>query len=195
MAIKLFDYVDKPDVERVIKEFEREYQNLKTLAHPSIIQFFAFDHIPAECKAYLRMKWASTELSDTEIKGNVDLGDIVCHRDGLHVPGGKLFLPEAFIWHVLFHLSAALSLCHHGIEIQRKEIIETTNAGFVLNLLTKTPPDDLRLRAAQHPMLSWSAERITFSAKKSHKPILHRDIKPRNSKSSHQKDMKDLNHG
>ncbi|SPJ80264.1 uncharacterized protein FTOL_08656 [Fusarium torulosum] len=180
VAMKIFDYTDQPDVARTIRDFEREYQSLKALSHPSIIRFVAFDHVPAMNSAYLRMQWASTELSDNESGGAVDLGDIICHHDGLHSQRRKSFLPETFIWHVLFHLSAALSLCHYGIKIQRKKIAEKTNAQTVLSRLIKNPPPDLRDLAAQHPKITWTTERITFLVNTSHESIIHRDIKPRN---------------
>jgi serine/threonine protein kinase len=190
--MKVFNYTGRPDVARAIKEFQREYQSLKALSHPSIIRFIAFDHIPADNAAYLRMQWASTELSDSDSSGAVDLEDIICHHDGLHSLRTKSFLPEVFIWHVLFHLSAALSHCHYGIKIQRKRIVEKTDTQAVLDRLTKKPPPYLRDLAIQHPRVSWVTERITFSVDTSHAPIIHRDIKPRNGMPSFQEKKKSL---
>ena len=180
MALKILNYTGRPDVKKAIIDFEREYQSLKVLSHPSIVRLIDFDHIPHENAAYLRMQWASTELSAGDSGGAVDLGDIICHHDGLHSQRKKSLLPEAFIWHVLFHLSAALSLCHHGIEIQREKIAETTDTKTVLHRLVKNPPPNLRDLAVQHPQITWTTERITFLVKPSHEAIIHRDIKPRN---------------
>jgi serine/threonine protein kinase len=186
--MKVFDYNGRPDVATAIKELEREYQSLKSLSHPSIIRFVDFDHIPSNNVAYLRMQWASTELSDGGPDGAVDLGDIICHHDGMH-RHKKSFLPESFIWHVLFHLGAALSLCHYGIEIQRKNITKKADSSTVLYRLTKTPPRDLLDLALQHPEITWITERITFSIKDPHIPIIHRDIKPRNGMLPFQKPL------
>ena len=153
IALKVFDYTDRPDVARIIKDFQREYQSLRDLSHPSIVKFIAFDHIPNEHRAYLRMQWASTELSVNRPDGALDLGDIICHHDGMH-GYGKSFLPESFIWHILFHLSATLSLCHHGVEIQRKKITQKTDTRAVLTRLTKTSPRDLLDIALKNPEIT-----------------------------------------
>ena len=178
----MFDYTDRPDVKGAIKDFEREYQSLKVLTHPSIVRFIGFDHFPKDHKAYLRMAWASTELADIESGGAVDLGDVICHHDGLHSDRSKSFLPETFIWHVLFHLSAALALCHNGVSVNQEKVQAETNTGTVLEKVTQSPPAHLRALAARQPKITWITEKVTFSVKSSHEVIIHRDIKPRNGR-------------
>jgi serine/threonine protein kinase len=153
---------------------------LRALSRPSIVKLIAFDHKPHTNTAYLRMEWASTELSNSGSDGAVDLGDIICNHDGAH-GRPKKFLPESFIWHVLFHMSAALSLCHYGIDIKRKKITEKADSELILNRLVKTPPRDLVSLARSNPRVTWLTESIIFSIRGSHDAIIHRDIKPLNS--------------
>ncbi|KAF2123131.1 kinase-like domain-containing protein [Lophiotrema nucula] len=178
VALKVYDYVDSPYVSKVIEDFQRECENLKTLSHPSIVRIIDFDHSPSSHAAYLRMEWASTELSDKG--GAIDLNDIICSRDGLRGQPVKSHLPESFIWHTLFHLSAALVLCHYGIEVHRKQSIENTDANRVLSRLMEDPTPDLVDLSRKHPTITWNTEQISFSVRKQHEPIVHRDIKPRN---------------
>jgi serine/threonine protein kinase len=126
------------------------------------------------------MAWASTELADLDSGGAVDLGDIICHHDGLHSQRNKKFLEESFIWHILFHLSAALALCHHGLQVTTEKVVATSGTKTVLERLTQTPPEHLVRLSESCPRIKWTTERVRFSVKASHEPIIHRDIKPRN---------------
>jgi hypothetical protein len=85
------------------------------------------------------MQWASTELNASQFGGALNLEDIICHHDGEHSGRPKSLLPEAFIWHILFHLSAALSLCHYGIDLKSTKSMEELDTRAVLNRLTKNP--------------------------------------------------------
>lgn len=189
-ALKIIDYSNRTNVTKAIKDFEREYQSLQLLHHPSIVQFLGFDHDPKNKKAYLRMEWAASELA-SDPGGAVDLGDIICDREGPYSQGLRSYLPESFIWHVLFHLGAALALCHHGIELHRRPIFEHADSEHVVSQLLEDPLEQsnplshqLISTARRNPRVAWMAERITFSVKDNHGPIIHRDIKPRNSESS-----------
>ncbi|KAJ3560911.1 hypothetical protein NPX13_g9140 [Xylaria arbuscula] len=179
IALKTFIFKDRLDSEKAIKDAEREYQNLKSLPHPSIVRFIGFDPTPAEYVVNLRMEWASTVLSGN-INGVLDLEDIILERDGRHMGGKKAYLPEEFIWHVLFHLSAALALCHHGIQLHISQREEQIDAGEILGQLMKDPPTHLRDITAKNPTIRFSTEDILFSVESHHDPIVHRDIKPSN---------------
>jgi serine/threonine protein kinase len=90
-------------------------------------------------------------------------------------------LSEAAVWQILFHLSAALALCHHGVEIHRILKSEEIDSYEILPRLISDPPTSLQTVASQHKTITWRSEQITFSMKENHEPIVHRDIKPRNS--------------
>ena len=167
------------DVAKAIQNLEREYQSLRDLSHPSIVRFLGFEHHPQQQKAYIKMEWATSVLAETGEA--IDLGDLICHHDGRENKGVRAYLPESFIWHVLFHVSAALALCHHGIELHRKILFETADSTYILSRLID-PPQRLRELARNHPHVAWQTERITFSLHGTHEPIVHRDIKPSNSK-------------
>jgi serine/threonine protein kinase len=93
-------------------------------------------------------------------------------------------LPETFIWHVLFHLTAALALCHHGLELHRKFASEEVDSRETLFKLLNDPPQSLITLASRHPKVAWRTEYMTFSMKPTHEAIVHRDVKPRNGKFS-----------
>ena len=186
-ALKIIDYSNRTNVTKAIQDFEREYQSLQLLHHPSIVRFLGFDHDPNKKRAYLRMEWAASELSSDSDKA-INLGDIICDRQGPHSQGVRSYLPESFIWHVLFHLGAALALCHHGIELHRRPVFEQVNSEHVVSQLLEDWPErfkplsnQLNSTARRNPRVTWTAERITFSVKDNHEPIVHRDIKPTNS--------------
>lgn len=181
-ALKIIDYTSTSNVEQVIEQFRREYTNLKALQHPSIVRFIDFQHREKDNRLWLRMQWASTELQADQSKTTLDLEDIICFHDGKH-GRAKSLIPEEFIWHVLFHISAALSLCHHGIDISIKRNVEKIDTQSVLAQLTNTPPADVKNASTQNPSIQITTESITFFYRKSHEaPILHRDIKPANGK-------------
>jgi serine/threonine protein kinase len=181
--LKIIDYNGKPNGRKIIQDFEREYKNLEALSHPSIVQPIDFRHEPSENRAYIRMQWASvSELSEGQSPGALNLEDVICHHDGENLGRPKLLLPEPFIWHVLFHLSAALSLCHHGIGIDTKKLVEELDTRTVLNRLTKVPPRSIQELCNKHPKVSWNTERITFSVRHNSAIVIHRDIKPANCK-------------
>lgn len=164
-------------------DFGREYRSLKSLSHPSIIRFIDFQHIPNASLAYLRMEWASTNLSESG--SAIDLNDIICHHYGNQSEKPKSYLSEQFIWHVLFHLGSALALCHHGIELLRDMQTERIDCAEVLTNLFPHPSVDSSKLFAQKNIVHCTTERIWFSLRPVHEPILHRDIKPRNGESSH----------
>lgn len=129
------------------------------------------------------MEWASTTLSDSGLA--VDLGDIICHHDGKHSQRPKSYIAEEFVWHVLFHLGAALALCHHGVELLRESQTEHIDCAEVLSKLVQRPPLELQHLSKEHRRVSCTTERMWFSARPDHEPIIHRDIKPRNGGLDH----------
>jgi hypothetical protein len=48
-------------------------------------------------------------------------------------------------------------------------------------LWREQPSQRLKDLVRNHPSLRWTTETIRFSLRLSHEPIIHRDIKPRNS--------------
>lgn len=78
MAVKCIDYTDRIDVAKAIVDLEREYNSLKSLVHPSIVRFLGFEHKAAAKKAFIRMEWAATELSESN--DAVDLADLIHQR-------------------------------------------------------------------------------------------------------------------
>jgi serine/threonine protein kinase len=164
----------------VIQDFKRESQSLESLRHPSIIRILGHADDPEKRQAVLRMDWASCKLSET---GSADLRDIIALRDN-RCGGNKApsYLPEAFLWHVLFHLGSALALCHHGIAIQTTQIREQVDSKNSLRQLDPDPPTELLTIAEQTPQVFWTTQQISFFKKPSHEPIVHRDIKPSNGK-------------
>jgi len=132
--------------------------------------------------AVLQMEWAASELSQY---GRADLADIISSRDGQHRKD-KMFhhyLPEIFLWHVLFHLGAALALCHHGIKLNRTQLPARVNSEDVLSQLIPNPSNQLTSLARENSQVTWKTEQIEFSIEDdSHdqKCIVHRDIKPSN---------------
>ena len=178
--MKVFDYGGWADIDvaKTIQNLEREYQSLSNLSHPSIVRFLGFEHHPKQQKAYIKMEWATSVLAETGEA--IDLGDLIRHHDGRENEGTRSYLPESFIWHVLFHVSAALALCHHGIQLHRKRVLERADSAYILSRLID-PPQRLRELARNHPNVAWQTERIIFSLHATHEPIVHRDIKPSNS--------------
>ncbi|KAI0970293.1 hypothetical protein F4678DRAFT_436387 [Xylaria arbuscula] len=137
VALKTFNFRDRLNPAKAIEDAEREYRSLQSLPHPSIVRFIDFDPRTSQHVANLRMEWASTTLSKTG--DAVDLEDIILQRDGRYSQGKKSYLPEEFIWHVLFHLSAALSLCHHGVELRTRQREEKIDIGDILAKLKNSP--------------------------------------------------------
>lgn len=167
-----------------IENFQREYQSLKDLTHPSIIRYIDFQHEPSVKHALLYMEWVSTKLAtspgSTDSDSAIDLGDVISHHSSDVSGSKKSYIAEAFIWHVLFHLGAALSLCHHGIELNRELSTEHITSAEILAKLGDNPPGNLRQLANKHSSLTWSTERVRFSVRANHRVVLHRDIKPKN---------------
>jgi serine/threonine protein kinase len=174
IAVKTIYYNNSKNADKVIQDFERECESLQSLPHPSIVRFLDFGHNPNMRQAVLRMEWAAFELSES---GRADLGDIISsyeHKKSHH------YLPEMFLWHVLFHLGAALALCHHGIELNRTQIPARVNSEDVLRQLIPNLSNELISLARENTQVTWTTEQIAFSIKDSHEPIIHRDIKPSN---------------
>jgi serine/threonine protein kinase len=72
------DYSDRKHQAKAIIDLEREYHSLQSLSHPSIVRFLGFDHNETVKKAFIRMEWASTELSESD--GAADLKDLIDQR-------------------------------------------------------------------------------------------------------------------
>jgi serine/threonine protein kinase len=96
----------------------------------------------------------------------------------------KSLLPESFIWHVLFHLSAALARCHHGLGLRRESFREQFEAGVIIDRLRRDMGFDAPSKFdSATTRIRWQAERLSFYCVEPFEPVIHRDIKPRNSKS------------
>jgi serine/threonine protein kinase len=174
IAVKTIYYTNSKNADKVIQDFQRECESLQSLPHPSIVRFLGFSHHPDMRQAVLRMEWAAFELSES---GRADLGDIISSYDDKR---SYRYLPEIFLWHVLFHLGAALALCHHGIELKRTQVPARVNSEDVLLQLIPNPSNELISLASKNTQVTWSTEQIEFSIKDSHETIVHRDIKPSN---------------
>ncbi|KAK8859618.1 Cyclin-dependent kinase 2 [Apiospora arundinis] len=178
IACKIIHYGDRMNPDKAIQDFHREYESLEACPHPSIVKYISFEHHANIKTAHIRMAWAGSELAET-LGGAIDLGDVIEHRQGVE-PDHPNFLPEPFIWHVLFHIGAALALCHHGIELHRTEVPVKIDSKTVLRELNREPNPRLLKIVKDHPSIDLTTELVSFHAKNIHEPIIHRDIKPRN---------------
>jgi len=96
----------------------------------------------------------------------------------------KALLPESFICHVLFHLSAALARCHQGLGLRRESFREQFEVDVIIERLRRDMGFDAPSKFDSATMrIRWQAERLSFHCVEPFEPVVHRDIKPRNSES------------
>jgi serine/threonine protein kinase len=77
-AVKVIDYSDSKDQEKAIVDLKREYHNLESLDHPSIVRFLGFTHNELAKQAIIQMEWAATELSESPAGcAALDLADLI----------------------------------------------------------------------------------------------------------------------
>jgi serine/threonine protein kinase len=94
----------------------------------------------------------------------------------------KARLPESFIWHILFHLSAAFARCHHDLGLNVEHYQEGFESSEVRARLRSVYFFDALSNFRHSPnMVAWQSEQLSFFLEALFEPIVHRDIKPSNS--------------
>jgi hypothetical protein len=82
----------------------------------------------------------------------------------------------------LFHISAALARCHHGLGLKTDHFPEAFESADIIGRLRSELSFDAPSKfSSLGPSIAWQAERISFYVVDPAEPFIHRDIKPSNS--------------